>query len=381
MTSESERGFPVVAFVPHWIEGQYGTYGHAEIVAGDVPTSTALYNVKTLHFQPQAGEPFRCKVAFSRNRWRVVGLSYDNLPDRVERVRGTVDTRPDRSLSLTVIPASNQGVGAQPIALGSRVLGNAGIHSIVPGSEVVVAVERAGRDFHVTELHAPSPLAAVGGLERAAPGALVEEIAFAIRDWDAEMSHGNNVAFAVSSLGARVAAKVWLTRTMLGRLGIRRVVRAALPCKDTPEASRERIARWSETLRFGTLDELASLRIDRLLVLVQPIQAGTQLGIERVLGPARLRTPGLEREVVDWVAGVVRSVKDPEPSIPDRRDVWIEFQDSRLGSGEARARVPSTLAEACSLTPDTQVVVRLESRGRYWNIARIHRSIPQIGRM
>jgi hypothetical protein len=146
------------------------------------------------------------------------------------------------------------------------------------------------------------------------------------------------------------------------------------------DASSARLEAWSKVLRSGNEDAIDELRIDRLRVHVEAVRDNVALSIKRVLEPGSIREPGAAPEVVEWVAGTVRSIKPASQSVSERLDVRIYFEDERLGRSTKSIRLDSTAVSAGGLAPGVPVVIRVESRAIYWNITRIHRSTPHLAK-
>jgi hypothetical protein len=377
MTSKSGQRYRVKASVQEWKSGRYGTWAAAQIHS-EAPTTSATFGVKKLGAQPAPGETFTCEIAEEGGRWRVVAMITDDLPSILEPFVAIVDEQSGsgRAKGCSLMPLDPSITSGLRPWLPQSVLDDAHIARLVVNSKVVVSAKKVTSGYEVDVLHSPHAGIAFPDWQSSDASPSQPVIAVALQDWSRDRS-SKAVLFAARAPDAPVYARIWIDAKALRAVGIRALHRATLPETESEVESAKRIEQWTEVLRTGTREAINALRIDRVSVLIESAKEGKAWKFHHLLAPRALREPHKDGEVVDWVYGRVLSIKEKDGE-EGNRIITITFEDKRLGRGEGRAFLATSVVTGTGLDPSVPVVIRLISRRPYWNISHVHRATPAL---
>jgi hypothetical protein len=352
-----------------WRPGRYGRYALAQVFSSDMPAELAICDQVVKGVKPPTGSRFRCKIERSHRGWRIVEILVDGLPQELIGISGVVrEVETDgREVHASPLPSGPVVV----FQLDNRCLREAKLVEIDVETPIVFDGVRGHKGYKVAKILQPTAAAALPA-GKSPQGA----IALVQKEWDVE-SQAKGVNVSVRSVGSVVAAKVFVTGKLLRGAGIERLVRANRHELPSWEESDGLLSHWESVLREGTVAERDELEIDRLELLLEWVEACQEWRIERLLRPCSLREPKGPKEVVDWVSGTVLTERVEANSREQRFYVEVSYQDQRVGRGTARLYAGEQQLMDAGLEPGVPVMVRLESKEKFWNIGGLHRSRPK----
>lgn len=399
MSEEMESSpIAVSACVEQWLEGPYGKYARAKVLTPDSPTPEAVFSPKALKCQPEFSVPFDCKIQFSKGRWRVVEIAESAEPVEVE-LTGIVESDSmvggQRSWRIKLSPGQP---GAAHATVDSKVLRAARFAHVEPSQELTFLALPNEADWTVTEILAPT-------LSTVINDPLIAFHAFSLRDWSSDDS-SKSVPFAVRLPGLSIWPLVNVFTTFLQRQSIPSLTRVDLSAPCELSRAQDYIEHAQTVLREGSPQEIECLSIGCIEVILVWNARGFW-NIKKLVAPTPMREP-TPKEVIDWVVGTVVAVDDIDESesieveaeplendeinpkgAPSGRDstkkkmqkvkVTIEIKDRRVGRGTVNGFLKREEIVYGGLTEGTTAIVQLVGNPPYWNVCRLHRSLPMRG--
>ncbi len=399
MSKEMESSpIAVSACVEQWLDGPYGKYARARVLTPDAPTPEAIYSPKALKSQPELSVPFDCKIQLSKGRWRVVEIAESAKPVEVE-FTGYVESDSvvgsQRSWRIKLVP---EQPGAAHATLDSKTLRAARFAHVERGQELTFLALPNEVDWTVTEILAPT-------LSTVINDPLIAFHAFSLRDWSSGDSC-KSVPFAVRLPGLSIWPLVNVFTTFLQRQSIPSLVRVDLSDPSELSRAQDYIEHAQTVLREGSPQEIDCLSIGCIEVILVWNARGFW-NTQKLLAPIPMREP-TPKEAIDWVEGTVVAVDDIDESEPievdgdpsendeiDPQDdppgrestkkkmqkvkVTIEIKDRRVGRGNVNGFLKRDEIVYGKLTKGTTAIVQLVGNPPYWNVRRLHRSLPMRG--
>lgn len=360
---------------------------------------TADWDQRGARAKPVQDKPFRCRIRRAGTGYLVAGLVATPPGDQVQRARGTVKRLgkgwgveiPHGDLALTAF-------------LPWQVLAAAGIERVASGCQVVVDATWNGRSYEVTLLHWPTPSEIAPPADPASP--LVRVIAWVSKAW-LDDSRANIVLHFRRQDAVGAFVKTFITSMALQQAGIR-ALHSAPDDKPSIKDTHDALAQWDERLKAGPLKE--PLPIDRLELEVEWLPVEQKWRVQRLVRPRKNLSPEPKMEI-DWVEGSILAIAPVKPSSVQTEtqpasgadaddesaeyetaersddnsssapvtlfDIEVAYRHAVTGDGVAEGRVRQGIVDAGSLQPGVSVTVRLRPWEGMWQIAKIHRSVPE----
>ncbi|AVD90397.1 hypothetical protein [Pseudomonas sp. SWI44] len=399
MSEEMESSpIAVSACVEQWLDGPYGKYARAKVLTPGSSVSEAIYSPKALKCQPELSVPFDCKIQFSKGRWRVVEISKSAKPVEVE-LTGIVESDSaiggQRSWRIKLAPGQP---GAAYAALDSKVLRAARFAHVEPSQELTFLALPSEADWTVTEILEPT-------LSTVITDPLIAFHAFSLRDWSSNDSV-KSVPFAVRLPGVSIWPLVNVFTTLLRRQSIPSLMSVDLSDPSALSRAEHYIEHAQTVLREGSPQEVDCLKIGCIEVTLVWNARGFW-NTQKLVAPIPMREP-TPKEAIDWVECTVVAVDDLDESesievdaeplendeiahqdAPPGSDsskkkiqkvkVTIEIKDRRIGRGNVSGFLKCEEIVYGGLTKGTKAIVQLVGNPPYWNVSRLHRSLPMRG--
>lgn len=402
--------------IKKWLEGRFGKFAHAQVLSSNPPSPAAIYSPQKLKVWPELDVPFDCKIQLT-DRWRVVELSEDAKPVEVE-LTGCVEfcsgVASKRSWRIRLVPGAH---GAGYATLDVKTLRGAKFAHVDLGQELTFLALPSETDWVITKLLTPALSTVITDPE-------TEYVAYALQDWSSD-DISTAVQFAIKLPFSGVWPLVHVFCTLLEKQSILSLVSNNLDDPDSLRHAHEYIAHAQDVLREGSPPEIGNLRLGCLEVTLVWNARG-YWNIKRLVAPLSMREPS-PKETIDWVEGTVVSADQPikSPSVdgdeeqsPDssfveedsvrtdtsnaefasavmapsegpgkepqkkktqRLKVTVAIKDRRIGRGNVDGYLKPDEIINGRLTEGTKVAVRLIGNPPYWNVGRLHRSLPQRG--
>lgn len=388
----------VSACVEQWLDGPYGKYARAKVLTPESPTPEAIYSPKALKSEPELSAPFDCKIQFSKGRWRVVEIAESAKPVEVE-FTGIVESDSaaggQRSWRIKLLPGQP---GAAHATLDSKTLRAARFAHVEPGQELTFLALPNEANWTVTEILAPT-------LSTLINDPLIAFHAFSLRDWSSDDS-SKSVPFAVRLPGLSIWPLVHVFTTLLQRQSIPSLMEVDLRDPSALSRAQEYIEHAQTVLREGSPQEIDCLSIGCIeMTLVW--DARGFWNTQKLVAPILMREP-TPKEAIDWVEGTVVAVDDIKESESIKVDaepldndeispqeashenesrrkkiqkvkVTIEIKDRRVGRGTVNGFLKREEIVYGGLSKGATAIVQLVGNPPYWNVRRLHRSLPVRG--
>lgn len=368
----------VTAQIDQWRDGKNGRYASAQILSEGAPTQTATCNAIVNHQHPPSGQAFRCIIEkkANGNGYKVTDILIEGLEAELFAIPAVVRNKQGFDLLLDAQPLpEGQSV---PVMLPSTLLRQQQIDDIEPGAEVRIDAVRGASGYVASKLHHPTVLDAFNSSE--SPQTI---IAYVKSRWPGKSDSGCYVSF--QSPDTAVSASFWVKQSLLKSAGIP----ATHPYDKaaTTEPDSQSLDQWQDLLRQGSPAQVEQLKIDRLELQLEWVEAMHKWQVCRLCRPRALREPQ-GSEIIDWVEGIV--IIDPlaaigqddgadpqsaKPAAASLDHVDVAFQDARVGRGTVRLMGKEKIANAL-LGQGTPVIFSLVAKGEYWNIKCLHRCTP-----
>ncbi|WP_409488208.1 hypothetical protein ACK1U3_21435 [Pseudomonas promysalinigenes] len=399
MSEEMESSpIAVSACVEHWLDGPYGKYARARVLTPDSPSPEAIYSPKALKSQPELSVPFDCKIQLSKGRWRVVEIAESAKPVEVE-LTGFVESDSvvgsQRSWRIKLVP---EQPGAAHATLDSKTLRAARFAHVERGQELTFLALPNEVDWTVTEILAPT-------LSTVINDPLIAFHAFSLRDWSSGGSC-KSVPFAVRLPGLSIWPLVNVFTTFLQRQSIPSLTKVDLSEPSELNRAQDYIEHAQTVLREGSPQEIDCLSIGCIEVILVWNARGFW-NTKKLVAPIPMREP-TPKEAIDWVQGTVVAVDDidesestevdvepqeydetnPQEASPGNESpkkkiqkvkVTFEIKDRRVGRGNVNGFLRREEIAYGGLTKGTKAIVQLVGNPPYWNVGRLHRSLPMRG--
>lgn len=388
----------VSACVEQWLDGPYGKYARAKVLTPGSPTPEAIYSPKALKCQPEFSVPFDCKIQFSTGRWRVVEIAENAKPVEVE-LTGIVESDSkvggQRSWRIKLAPGQP---GAAHATLDSKVLRAARFAHVERGQQLTFLSLPTEADWTVTEILAPTLSTVINDPQ-------IAFHAFSLRDWNSDDS-SKSVPFAIMLPDLSIWPLVNVFTAFLQRQSIPSLTRVDLSDPSELSRAQDYIEHAQTVLREGSPQEIDCLSIGCIeMTLVW--NARGFWNTQKLVAPILMREP-TPKEAIDWVEGTVVAVDEIEecesikvdaeplendeissqeasPENESRRKkiqkvkVTIEIKDRRVGRGTVNGFLKREEIVYGGLTKGATAIVQLVGNPPYWNIRRLHRSLPLRG--
>ncbi|WP_339468294.1 hypothetical protein [Pseudomonas capeferrum] len=399
MSEEMESSpIAVSACVEHWLDGPYGKYARARVLTPDSPSPEAIYSPKALKSQPELSVPFDCKIQLSKGRWRVVEIAESAKPVEVE-LTGFIESDSvvgsQRTWRIKLVP---EQPGAAHATLDSKTLRAARFAHVERGQELTFLALPNEVDWTVTEILAPT-------LSTVINDPLIAFHAFSLRDWSSGGSC-KSVPFAVRLPGLSIWPLVNVFTTFLQRQSIPSLTRVDLSEPSELNRAQDYIEHAQTVLREGSPQEIDCLSIGCIEVILVWNARGFW-NTKKLVAPIPMREP-TPKEAIDWVQGTVVAVDDidesestevdvepqeydetnPQEASPGNESpkkkiqkvkVTFEIKDRRVGRGNVNGFLRREEIAYGGLTKGTKAIVQLVGNPPYWNVGRLHRSLPMRG--
>lgn len=398
--SEEMESSPVAvsACVEQWLEGPYGTYARAKVLTPGSSVQEAIYSPKALKCQPELSVPFDCKIQLSKGRWRVVEVAESAKPLEV-RLTGFVESDSlvggQRSWRIKLVPGQP---GAAHATLDSKALRAARFAHVERGQELTFMALPNEADWTVTEILEPT-------LSTVITDSLITFYAFSLREWSTNDSV-KSVPFAVRLPSVSIWPLVNVFTTLLRRQSIPSLTRVDVSDPSAVSRAEDYIEHAQTVLREGSPQEIDCLNIGCIEVTLVWNARGFW-NTQKLVAPIPMREP-TPKEAIDWVEGTVVAVDDPDEGESNEVDaepleddgiasqdappgsdsskkkiqkvkVTIEIKDRRVGRGNVNGFLKREEIVYGGLTEGTTAIVQLVGNPPYWNVCRLHRSLPMRG--